>query len=260
MNRFWIAVSVLATTAWAASPPGAFAQCCGGGGHAQQAPPLKAEPQPPQTDRPTAQPTKGPQLPLCPVTGDPIDFALKTVAADGPVYFSSEAAINTFKENPEAYAAKVNEQRAVLAKLPRVQANCPVMGGPIDGSTFIYTEGQGIYFCCPGCPQRYMADAAKYKVNLAASYTYQTRCPVDGETIDPTVYTDLPTGQRIYFCGKGDIETFSRDPATYAPKLAAQGINIEAPQSKDRMGKAADLQRNIANPAHQGHGVRDARP
>ena len=257
MNRFWIAASVLATIAWASSPPSAFAQCCGGGGHAggeghaQHAQPSTTEPQPRQTDRATTQPAKGPQLPLCPVTGEPIDFSFKTMTDDGPVYFASDEAIKKFNGDPEPYGAKVTEQRAALAKLARVQVNCPVTGNPIDGKTFIYTEGQGIYFCCQNCPPKY--HPAKYRANLAASYTYQTRCPVDDEKIDAGLYADLPGGQRVYFCCKGCDERFLKDPAKCAANLAAQGINIEAPQSKDAKGTPADPQPGKPNPEHEGH-------
>jgi len=252
MNRFWIAASVLTTTAWASSPPSALAQCCGGGGHAQHAQ-GQARPaqEPPKVPRPDIQPARGPRLPLCPVTGGPIDFSFKTMTDDGPVYFASDEAIKKFNENPELYATKVTEQRAALAKLARVQVNCPVTGNPIDGKTFVYTEGQGVYFCCQNCPPKY--DPAKYRANLAAGYTHQTRCPVDDEQIDPTVYADLPTGQRVYFCCKGSYDKFLKNPTKYAAKLATQGININAVNSIEGQGKARDQDQAKAKPESHVH-------
>lgn len=255
-------------------PTNALAQCCGGGGHAQHgggsvqpdenhaqhaSPTATLGPRAPVAQPPGAESAKGPQLPADPVTGEPIDFSFKTMAEDGPVYFSSDAAIDKFKQNPDAYATRVTEQRAALAKLPRVQVNCPVTGNPIDGQTFVYTDGQGVYFCCQKCPPKY--DPARFKAALAGSYTYQTRCPVDGETIDPTAYTDLPTGQRVYFCCKGDIERFSRSPARYATRLAAQGINIEERKLSGSQGQAPTsrpVNAKAEPPGHdhgsQGHG------
>ncbi len=255
MNRLLIVLSVAVWIA-AVGSTSAQAQCCGGGGRAAQhgCGTAVMAPQKGHAVQPAdAETGKGGKLPADPVTGDSIDFAFKTVTADGPVYFSIEAAIDKFKEDPKAYAAKVNEQRAALAKLPRVQVNCPVMGGPIDGTTFVYTDGQGIYFCCPGCTAKYTTDPAKYKANLAASHTYQTRCPVEGETIDPTVFADLPTGQRVYFCSKADSEQFAKDPAKYAAQLAAQGTNINGLQPNASKDKAAKPEAAESAPEQQGH-------
>ncbi len=46
------------------------------------------------------------------------------------------------------------------------QTVCPVMGGPIDKAVFIEHEGQKVYFCCPGCEDKFKAEPAKYMTKL----------------------------------------------------------------------------------------------
>jgi YHS domain-containing protein len=189
-----------------------------------------------------------PEQALCPVKGEPVDFSVRLDTEDGPVYFCCPNCIPKYKADPKTYAAKVAAQRAVLAKLPRVQVTCPVSGKPIDGKTYLEIGGVKIGFCCPDCPPKYKQDPAKYKAKLEGSYTYQTKCPVSDEDITPTVFTDLSTGQRIYFCCSDCIAQLKADPAKYAPKLAAQGVKIDPKKIKAEDGdKPAD--------EHAGHNM-----
>jgi YHS domain-containing protein len=171
-------------------------------------------------------------LPLCPVMGESIDFNVKTMTPSGPVYFCCPMCIEKYEAEPAKYAAKVAQQRAALEKLDRVQVACPVSGKPIDGKTFATVQGQRVGFCCEQCVPEYEKDPAQYKAALAASYTYQTLCPVRGEKIDATVYRDLPTGERIYFCCNACVDKLLKDPAQYAPNLAKQGIHLDVKKLK----------------------------
>lgn len=166
-------------------------------------------------------------LPTCPVTGEPVDFFVSTMTADGPVYFCCPACIKTLEKDPGKYAKNVAAQRAALMKMPRVQVTCAIDDQPIDKSVFIEQGGKKIYFCCNKCKAKYEADPAKYQAQLEASYTYQTHCPVKGGEIDPAVSTELPTGQRVFFCCKVCEGKFLKNPAEYAPKLEAQGYPID---------------------------------
>jgi YHS domain-containing protein len=74
---------------------------------------------------------------------------------------------------------------------------------------------------------KYEGDPIKYASALANSYTYQTKCPVMGEDIDPKSFATLANGTKIYFCCKGCDKKLFADPAKYAPKLAAQGITFD---------------------------------
>lgn len=193
--------------------------------------------------------SKDAELPLCPVMGDPVDFNVKVDTDNGPIYFCCQSCVKKFKKNPAKYADKVAVQREALKHRPRVQVSCPLTGKPIDKTMFTEKGGEKVYFCCAGCKGKYEKNPSKFAGKVAASYTYQTRCPVTGDEIDPTVYTDLSTGQRIYFCCNGCEGKLLANPEKYAPKLAAQGINIDpAKLSANSAGKHAEDGRG-----HKGH-------
>lgn len=165
-------------------------------------------------------------LPHCPIMDEPVDFGVSTMTDDGPVYFCCPECIEKYTKDPAKYADKVKAQRAALAKLDRVQVKCPLTGKPISKDAKVDVDGQAVYFCCPKCPDAYKKEPAKYKAKLAASYTYQTKCPVSGEGIDPAAFVDLADGTRVYCCCTKCIEKVKAEPGKYADKLAAQGTHL----------------------------------
>jgi Cu(I)/Ag(I) efflux system membrane fusion protein len=46
------------------------------------------------------------------------------------------------------------------------QAFCPVMGNLINEDVFVVYKGVKVYFCCPGCDAKFVADPDKYIPNL----------------------------------------------------------------------------------------------
>lgn len=204
-------------------------------------------------DQQAEQEEKDPKLPLCPVMGDSIDFNVKTMTDEGPVYFCCESCIKKYERDPAKYAKKTTAQREALKKMKRVQVNCPVTGNPIDGKTFIMSAGKGVSFCCPDCVAKYEKDPAKYAAKLEASYTYQTRCPVMGGEIDPAAFTDLPTGERIYFCCKGCVDKLLKSPEKYAERLAAQGINIDVKKLTSAANEKNKASQKKPGHDHDGH-------
>lgn len=47
------------------------------------------------------------------------------------------------------------------------QTMCPVMtGNKINKDNFVEYKGKKVYFCCPGCDEKFMADPEKYITNL----------------------------------------------------------------------------------------------
>lgn len=46
------------------------------------------------------------------------------------------------------------------------QTLCPVMGNPIDKNVFVEYEGKKVYFCCPGCIEKFQAEPEKYLSKL----------------------------------------------------------------------------------------------
>jgi YHS domain-containing protein len=186
----------------------------------------------------------GPNWPKCPVMKQPVDLSVKTMTPDGPVYFCCSGCIPQYTADPGKYAKGVAAQRQAFKKLPRVQVTCPVSGETVDPKMSIEQDGQKVYFCCKDCIGKFQKEPAKYKGKLEASYTYQTRCPVTGEKIDPAAYTDLATGQRIHWCCPACEKKLLQDPAKYAPQLAEQGVKIdvkklEVSKSASDKGKAA---------------------
>jgi YHS domain-containing protein len=230
-NRWLPAFALTAILAWAT-----------GGGLAQQEPGGKVT-QSGEKSKGVTEPAARPALPLCPVMDEPIDFNVRTMTEDGPVYFCCRVCITKFEQDPAKYADKVAAQRRALKKMERVQVACPVTGNPIDGKTFIESEGQRVGFCCPGCVAKYERDPSQYKAKLAAAYTYQTRCPVSGKKIDPTVYVDLATGERIYLCCKDCGPKLAQDQAKYAPRLEEQGIRLDLSKLKAQ-SDAKDAEHN----------------
>lgn len=112
------------------------------------------------------------------------------------------------------------------------QTVCPVMGYKIDSTVYADIQGQRVYFCCKGCPEKMKADPDTYFRKAAAEgvlfENVQTTCPVSGERLkDKTVYTDYE-GRRIHFCCRKCVTDFDKDPKKY---LAAMDKPVVPPAS-----------------------------
>ncbi len=65
-----------------------------------------------------------------------------------------------------------NEQMAMMDKPAEVvaavleQTTCPVMGGAINKAIFTEHKGKKVYFCCPGCEEKFEAEPGKYIAKL----------------------------------------------------------------------------------------------
>ena len=186
------------------------------------------------------------KLPNCPVMGEPIDFGVSTMTEDGPVYFCCKGCVKKFEAEPAKFATQVTEQRAALAKRDKVQVTCPVSGKPTDPKVFVEHNGEKVSFCCKDCVKAFTANPGKYKAALAASYTYQTTCPVMGGKVSPDASSVLPDGTKVYYCCMGCEKKLLAEPEKYAAKLAAQGINIDPAKIK-AAGKKDD------GHGHDGH-------
>lgn len=180
--------------------------------------------------------------------GEAVNLSVSTATDDGPVFFCCKGCIRKYKAEPAKYAAKVAAQRKALADRPRVQVTCPVSKEPVNQKVFIEQEGRKVYFCCEDCVKEYKADPGKHKVALANSYSYQTKCPVMGEPINPKASTTLSTGETIYYCCKRCDKKLLADPAKYDKNLLAQGIHIDWEKAKATHGGHDD---------HGGHGGHD---
>ncbi len=177
-------------------------------------------------------------LPHCPVmTDEPINFAFRAPTDDGPAYFCCQICITRYETDPARYAEEIIVQRKALAGRARVQTTCPVCGEPPKNEHALDDHGRHVSFCRQECLERYQGEPAKYKTALAGGYTFQTKCPVCGESIDPKNFATLENGERVYFCRESCEKKFFADPGEYASNLAAQGYDfdpaelIEAPST-----------------------------
>ncbi len=196
---------------------------------------------------------KAPVQPKCPVMDEPVDFFVKTMTSDGPVYFCCKGCIKKFEAAPKKYEKQVVEQREALAKLQKIQVTCPVSGKTVDDKVFIEKDGKKTYFCCKSCVGKYEKEPGNYAAQLADSFSYQTKCPVMGEEIDPTAHIKLKTGQTVFFCCPGCDKKFLKDPAKYAPKLEAQGIKIDPKKVEVLPEPAKKDQPEAKEEEHSGH-------
>ena len=174
--------------------------------------------------------------PLCPVMGETVDFSLSVATDEGPVFVCCKGCIKKMQKSPDKYADGIAAQRKSLVGREKVQVACPISGKPIDKDVFADVSGQKIYMCCPGCVGKYKAAPDKFAAKLAASYTYQTKCPLSGEKIDPTVFATMPSGLKIYTCCTKCSAKFQDDPEKYWSGLEKQGFMVSL---KGSMKKAS---------------------
>jgi len=64
---------------------------------------------------------------------------------------------------------KSSKPAAAPAEAAAQQTNCPVMGGKIDRSVYTDYEGKRVYFCCPGCIEKFKKAPEKYLAKLDAA-------------------------------------------------------------------------------------------
>lgn len=179
-------------------------------------------------NRPTADELPDPPswLPKCPVGGGPVNFAHRESTPDGPVFLCCEHCVERFHAEPEAFEEAIADQREALNSLPGVQVACPVSSDPIDPEVYWDSPDGRVCFCSPECRDRFAEGSERFRSGLADSYWYQTSCPVDDTPISPRVAVTLPTGETIYLCSEQCRDKFTHDSATYAARLAHQGIRL----------------------------------
>lgn len=138
-----------------------------------------------------------------------------------------------------ALAATPDKKPATEApKQLHPQTVCPVMGYNIDSTVFVDLQGQRVYFCCKGCPEKFKADPDTYFKKAAAEgvlfENIQTTCRVSGEKLkDKSVFADYE-GRRIAFCCPKCIGDFGKDPQKYLTKMdaPAKDAGEKAPEKK----------------------------
>ncbi len=69
-------------------------------------------------------------------------------------------------ENTATEAAAQATETVAAAAASIEQTVCPVMGQPINKELFTEYEGKKVYFCCPGCKEKFEADPEQYVAKL----------------------------------------------------------------------------------------------
>ncbi|MCZ6816745.1 MAG: hypothetical protein O7F76_08670, partial [Planctomycetota bacterium] len=129
-------------------------------------------------------------------------------------------------------------------------------GKAVNKKAVYEKDGDKTYFCCKMCLSKFSQDPGKYKDKLANCYTYQTKCPVMGEEIDPKAATTLYNGFKLYYCCAMCDKKFKENPAKYVANLEAQGIKIDPKKvgaKKDASDKGAHEGHDHKGHDHEGH-------
>lgn len=171
---------------------------------------------------------------LCPVTGEAANLTVSADTPDGPLFFCCKGCVKKYEGDPGKYKVGAIEQRRTLAALPRIQVTDPVNGKPVDPGISLEKDGRAVRFSSEESKAAYQQDPGKYKAKLESSYTWQTICPVMHEEIDPEVFADTTSGQRVYFCCQSCIKDFFAEPAKMSDELAKQGYRIPPEQIRKK--------------------------
>lgn len=107
------------------------------------------------------------------------------------------------------------------------QTLCPITNEKIDLNVYADQSGKRVYFCCKKCIEKFRQDPAEI-IRVMESKgiildAAQVSCPIEGEKIDRSVYVDYG-GRRIYFCCRGCIDKFNREPQKYSKKMDQEAV------------------------------------
>lgn len=76
----------------------------------------------------------------------------------------TETTAEKIQEMQEHMATRAEPAKEIASAAE--QTTCPVMGGPIDKALFTEYQGKKVYFCCPGCKEKFEAEPEKYIARL----------------------------------------------------------------------------------------------
>jgi YHS domain-containing protein len=100
----------------------------------------------------------------CPISGRPVNKEVKVALGHTEVGFCCKNCLAKYEEADDD--GKLEVAFANLEKGYTKQTKCPVSGKPIKADAVLEHEGKNVYFCCPGCPDAFKADPAKYMAKL----------------------------------------------------------------------------------------------
>jgi len=71
---------------------------------------------------------------------------------------------NGCKKSEPAESSAPETPKVVVAAIE--QTTCPVMGGAINKDIFVEYKGKKVYFCCPGCEDKFKESPEQYVAKL----------------------------------------------------------------------------------------------
>ena len=98
----------------------------------------------------------------CPLTGKPVNPEKSTEVAGVKVAFCCDGCKGKAEKADDALAMLFGD----FDKAFTTQTKCPLSGKDIKADVSVTHEGKKVYFCCPGCPDGFKADPAKYTAKL----------------------------------------------------------------------------------------------
>ena len=106
----------------------------------------------------------------------------------------------------------------VRAADEKLAGKCPVSGKDIVKDASVDYKGAKVYFCCPGCPDAFKADTAKFaaKANQQLVQTKQAtqeKCPLSGGKLNPDTAVKVGEVSVTFCCNmcKGKVEKAEGD-------------------------------------------------
>lgn len=98
---------------------------------------------------------------------------------------------------------------------------CPVSGMEISKDASIDFKGAKLFFCCPGCIEKYKKEAAKYEAKantqlVATGQFTQVACPLSGGKLNPATKTKVGDVEVCFCCGgcQGKVKKATAEKAS----------------------------------------------
>jgi YHS domain-containing protein len=77
----------------------------------------------------------------------------------------SETSAETMQHEGHEQMATMDKPAEVVVAVVE-QTTCPIMDSPINKALFTEYKGKKVYFCCPGCEEKFEAEPEKYIAKL----------------------------------------------------------------------------------------------
>ncbi len=155
--------------------------------------------------------------PVCGMQVERATAPAKVTFAGKHFYFCSDGCLDQFLRNPSRFGAVVSMPMSPSPIQPQVD---PVCGMPVDATApgAVLDRRGGLWFCSPGCRDRFQRDPSRYGQSRGAEataprHTPQTD-PVCGMDVVPGVDTlsSAHEGKQFYFCSAGCRDRFLQHP------------------------------------------------